>query len=98
MEWVIAILGVGCLFFAFQIAMDYIKYRKAIKPKLQRLEVAKQELKAKIEAARAELGRDRGQLDPIKEEVGRLEAEYWDLERQIQEERARDRPRPIRFR
>ena len=98
MEWVIAILGVGCAFFAFQIVMDYVKYRRAIKPRIERLEEARKELEARIQASRAGLEETNEQLDPIKHEVDKLEQEYLDLQQQIREERAKQKPRPIRFR
>ena len=56
MEWVIVILGIGCLFFAFQIVMDYLKYRAIVKPRIQRLETAKEDLRARIDVAKVELG------------------------------------------
>lgn len=93
MAWVIAILAVGCLFFAFQVVMDYIKYRAVVAPRMRQLEEAKEELKAKIEAAKAELNQRREQLDPLKEEIERLEAEYQELQRQIEEEQARQQGR-----
>ena len=98
MEWVVAILGVGCVFYAFQITMDYVRYRKMIKPKIQRLEVAKEELKAKIEGLKAGLDESQGQLEPIRQEVGKLEQEYLDLQQQIQQEREKQKSRTIRFR
>lgn len=97
MEWVIAVLGVGCIFFAFQVIIDYIRYRKSIGPRIQRLEMAKEELKAKIEASKAGLDETQVELSPIKEEVDKLEQEYLELQQQIQQERAKQRPRPIRF-
>ena len=98
MEWVLAVLGIGCVFFAFQVVVDYIRYRRVIQPKIARLEAAKVDLRAKIEAAKSGLGESSDQLDPIKEEVGQLEQDYLDLQRQIDEERSKQRPRPIRFR
>ena len=98
MEWVIAILGIGCLFFAFQIVMDYLKYRAVVKPRVQRLEVAKEELRSRIEAAKAELGETRENLEPVRGEIDKLEQEYRDLQQQIVDERAKNAPRPIRFR
>jgi uncharacterized coiled-coil DUF342 family protein len=89
MEWIIALLGVGCLFFAFQISMDYIKYKRAIQPRIQRLEAVKRELSQRIEAFRNELDESRRELPPIREEVDRLEQEYLDLQRQIDEERGK---------
>ena len=98
MEWVLAVLGVGCVFVAFQIVVDCIRYRRVIQPKIARLEAAKVELRAKIDATRSRIGASQDQLDPIKDEVGQLEQEYLDLQRQIDEERSKQRPRPIRFR
>ena len=42
MEWVIAALGVGCVFFAAQVILDFVKYKRAIEPKLGRLEETNQ--------------------------------------------------------
>ena len=98
MEWVLAVLCVGCVFFAFQVVVDYIRYRRVIQPKIARLEAAKVELRAKIDATRSGIGASQDQLDPIKDEVGQLEQEYLELQRQIDEERSKQRPRPIRFR
>ena len=98
MEWVLAVLGVGCVFFAFQVVVDYIRYRRVIQPKIARLEAAKEQLRAKIETTKAGLGESQGELDPIKDEVGKMEQEYLDLQQQIDDERSKQRPRPIRFR
>jgi len=92
MEWVIAALAVGCLFFAFQIVMDYIKYKAVIAPRIRQLEAAKEELRARIEATRGELDERRGKLDPIRGEIERLEQEYLELQRQIQETKQKPRP------
>jgi DNA repair exonuclease SbcCD ATPase subunit len=92
MEWVIAIFAIGCLFFAFQVVMDYVKYKSLITPRIQRLEAARQELSARIEALRQELGSRRDQLGPAREEIDQLEREYLDLKQQIQMERERQRP------
>ena len=98
MEWVIAILGIGCLFFAFQIVMDYLKYRAVVKPRIHRLEIAKEDLRSRIDAAKAELGESRENLEPIRGEIDKLEQEYQELQQQILDERAKGAPRPIRFR
>ena len=98
MEWVLAILGVGCVFFAFQVVVDFIRYRRVIQPKIERLEALREELRVKIDATRAGLGETAGELDQIKDEVGKLEQDYLDLQQQIEQERTKDRPRPIRFR
>ena len=51
MEWVIAVLAIGCVFFAIQIVMDFVKYKAVVKPRIQRLESAKVELQARIDAS-----------------------------------------------
>lgn len=91
MEWVIAVLAAGCLFFALQISMDYVKYKRAISPRIQRLQAAKEELRARIQASKADLDEARDQLPPIKDEVYKLEREYQDLQRQMQDEMARQK-------
>jgi TolA-binding protein len=91
MEWVIAALAAGCLFFALQIAMGYVRYKRAINPRIQRLQAASLELRARIEASKADLDEARSQLPPIKEEVHRLEHEYQELQRQMQDELAQQK-------
>ena len=92
MEWVIAVFAIGCFFFAFQVIMDYVKYKSLIKPRIQRLEATKEELLGRIESLRKELGSGREQLGPAREEIDRLEREYLDLKQQIQTERERQQP------
>ena len=92
MEWVIALLGVGCVFFAAQVVVDFIKYRKAIEPKMARLEEAKTELRSKIATTEAELEKTRGELEPSKADVDRLEREYDEVQREVDEEAAKQRP------
>lgn len=91
MEWVIAALAIGCLFFAIQVVVDYVKYKAVIAPRIRRLEDAKKELEAKIEASKAELNERRDQLDPLRGEIGQLEQQYLDLQQQIQDERGTQR-------
>ena len=91
MEWVIALLAIGCLFFAFQIAMDYIKYNRTLQPKIQRLKQTKKELEGKIAETTTTLNTSRSQLPPIQEEVEALEREFHDLRRQTEEERQKPR-------
>ena len=93
MEWVIAILAIGCLFFAFQIVMDYIKHKAVVAPRLERLEAARVELEARIEEVRGQLIAAQSELEPAKKEVEVLEREYLELQEQIQEERAKSRRR-----
>ncbi len=93
MEWVIAILAIGCLFFAFQIAMDFIKYKGVVEPRIQRLESARVELERRIVEARSGLEKAQSELEPTKEEVEALEREYLALQEQIREERTKTRRR-----
>ena len=92
MEWVIALLAVGCLFFAAQVVVDYLRYRRAIEPRLERTEEARQDLRARLEAAETELEQTRAQLEPAHEEVERLEHEYDELHEQVKQAAARQRP------
>lgn len=91
MEWVIALLAVGCLFFSAQVIVDYLRYRRAIEPRLARAEEARQELKGRIESAEAELSQARSELEPARQDVERLEQEYADLHEQVKDETARQR-------
>ncbi|MEW6750818.1 MAG: hypothetical protein AB1505_07555 [Candidatus Latescibacterota bacterium] len=91
MEWVIAILAVGCLFLTFQMVADYARHRALIAPRIRQLEQEADALRARIEAARGELEERRGQLEPAKGEIERLEQEYRDLQGQLEAERARQR-------
>jgi chromosome segregation ATPase len=93
MEWVIAILAIGCLFFAFQIIMDFVKHKAVVEPRIQRLEAARGELERKIEEARRELEKAQSELGPTKDELETLEREYISLQEQIRGERAKTRRR-----
>ena len=94
MEWVIAALAVGCLFFAFQVIVDYIRYKAVIAPRIRQLEETKEELKGKIEVARGELNDKRDKLEPLKGEIEQLEQEYQNLQQQIEAEQVRQKSRP----
>ena len=94
MEWVVAALAVGCLFFAFQIVADYVKYKAVVEPRIRRLEEAGKALRSRIEAARAELDERRERLDPLKKEIEDLERQYLDIQQQIEKERAGQKRRP----
>ncbi len=89
MEWVITILSIGCAFFAFQIVMDYVKYKAVVNPRIKRLQAAKGELQVRIDASKIELAESQEKLGPAKEEIERLEQEYQDLQAEIREERER---------
>ena len=93
MEWVIAILAIGCLFFAFQVVMDYVKHKAVVEPRIQRLESARANLEKKIEEARKDLEKAQSELGPTKEELDSLEQEYVELQEQIRDERAKTRRR-----
>jgi DNA repair exonuclease SbcCD ATPase subunit len=97
MTWVIAVLAVGCLFFIFQIVVDYIKYQAVIAPRIRQLEETKQELEGKIQKVRATLDEKRGKLEPLKKEIERLEEEYLNLQQQIEAVRTARKPPPSWF-
>ena len=94
MEWVIALLAVGCVFFGAQVIVDYVKYKKVIEPRIDRIEQTKVDLRTRIEKAEAELGQARGQIAPAKEELQRLEKEYQEIHREVQDEAAQQRTDP----
>lgn len=94
MEWVIALLAVGCVFFGVQVIVDYVKYKKVIEPRIDRIEKTKADLRTRIEEAEAELGQALGQIGPAKEELQRLEQEYQEIHQEVQEEASRQRTDP----
>ena len=59
MEWVTALLAVGCLFIAAQVVVDYLRYRRALEPRLDTARSADLQLRHRMEAARGELARRR---------------------------------------
>lgn len=91
MEWVIALLAVGCVFFSAQVVVDYVRYRRAIEPRLDRADASRKDLQARLEAAEAELQATRSELDPARAEVEVLESEYTDLHEQVKRESERQR-------
>ena len=97
MDWVIVILGIGCVYFSVHVVVDYLKYKRVVEPRIEQLEQVKGKLRAKISEAEAELAGSRGTLEPAREEVERLEREYQDLHRQVAEETARQDPPNWRF-
>jgi predicted nucleic acid-binding Zn-ribbon protein len=82
-------LAVGCLFFAAQVVVDYLRYRRAIEPRLESAEAAREHLRSRIEAAETELTETRDELDPARTEVERLETEYSELHQEVEEEMKR---------
>lgn len=91
MEWVIALLAVGCWFFAAQVIVDYLRYRRAIEPRLDRAEEAKKDLQTRLAAAEAELTATQSELDPARTEVETLEGEYNELHEKVRQEAERQR-------
>ena len=55
MEWVTALLAVGCLFIAAQVVVDYLRYRRSLAPRLETARSAGEQLRHRMEAARREL-------------------------------------------
>jgi len=96
-DWVIVILGIGCVYFAVHVVVDYLKYKRVVEPRIEQLEQVKGKLRAKISEAEAELAGSRGTLEPAREEVERLEREYQDLHRQVAEETAKQDPPNWRY-
>lgn len=63
MEWVTALLAVGCLFIAAQVVVDYLRYRRALEPRLETARSAGEQLRHRMEAARRELAKRRKEGD-----------------------------------
>ena len=63
MEWVTALLAVGCLFIAAQVVVDYLRYRRAMEPRLETARSAGEQLRHRMEAARRELAERRKEGD-----------------------------------
>lgn len=59
MEWVTALLAVGCLFIAGQVVVDYLRYRRALEPRLESARSSGEQLRDRMEASRRELARRR---------------------------------------
>ena len=94
MEWVIALLGVGCVYFSAQVVVDYFKYKRTLDPKLAQMAVTRQNLEERIAASESELEETREALGPTRAEVERLEGEYRDIHEQVKDELARQRSNP----
>ncbi len=92
MEWVLALLAVGCLFFAAQVVIDYYRYKRAIEPRLDRADELKDELQVKIDQANEQLAQTRSTLEPAREEVAQLDREYTELQNQVRQETEQQRP------
>jgi DNA gyrase/topoisomerase IV subunit A len=87
MEWVVALLAIGCLFLAFHIAMNYIKYKRLLGPRRERLDQAHEELEAKIAAAEKGLDEDRQHLQPLRDDVNDIDNQFHQARQQVNQER-----------
>ena len=94
MEWVIALLAIGCLFLAFHIGMNYIKVQRLLGPRSRRLEATRKELDGKIEREQQGLEEDRHELQPLRDEVNQIDSEFHQRRRQTEEERKGQRLPP----
>ena len=70
MEWITALLAVGCLFIAAQVVVDYLRYRRALEPRLETARSAGEQLRHRMEAARRELAERRKEGDSVRLEPG----------------------------
>ena len=92
MEWVVALLAIGCVFFAIQVIVDFVKHKQAIEPKIERTRQVKEQLQARIADAEAELNDARSGLDPARAEVQELEREYNEIHDEVEREASKQRP------
>ena len=91
MEWVIAILSIGCLCFIFQIIFGYLRHKSIVASRLQRLEESRNDIEERIREAKEKLDKSRSDLGPAKEAVETLEEEHKSLQNQIKLERENTR-------
>tara|TARA_B100000945_G_scaffold262703_1_gene221329 strand:- start:185 stop:499 length:315 start_codon:yes stop_codon:yes gene_type:complete len=91
MEWVIAILSIGCLCFIFQIIFGYLRHKSIVASRLQRLEESRNDIEERILEAKEKLDKSRSDLGPAKEAVETLEEEHKSLQNQIKLERENTR-------
>jgi len=91
MEWVIAILSIGCLCFIFQIIFGYLRHKSVVTSRLQRLEESRNDIEQRILQAKEKLDKSRSDLGPAKEAVETLEEEHQSLQNQIKLERENTR-------
>lgn len=92
MEWVVAVLALGCLIFILHMVSDYFKRRQEMEPKIQRLEEAKEKLQAEIQNSKGALDEQRGELSPLRQELTQLEQEAREIQQQIPGKRPRKKP------
>lgn len=91
MEWVVALLALGCLVFILHMVSDYYQRRQELEPKLQRLDEAKEKLQREIDQTRGALDEQRGQLHPLREQLSSLEQEARQLQQQVPAKKPRPR-------
>ena len=91
MEWVIAVLSIGCLYFIFQIGFGYIRHKSIVTGRFERLEKSRNQIDQRIKEAKDELEKSRADLGPAKEALEALELEYQSLQDQIELERENTR-------
>jgi chromosome segregation ATPase len=94
MEWVVAILALGCLVFILHMLSDYFKRRQELEPKIRRLEEAREKLQAEIQNSKGALDEQRGQLSPLREELTQLEREALELQQQTPAKKPRAQSGP----
>lgn len=94
MEWVVALLALGCLVFILHMVSDYCKRRQELEPKIQRLDEAKGKLQQEINNTRGALEEQRGQLYPLREQLSNLEQESRQLQQQAPARKPRSKPGP----
>ncbi len=92
MEWVVALLALGCLLFILHMLSDYYKRRQDLEPKIRRLEEAKSKLQHEVGNARGALEEQRGKLSPMREEVSQMEEEARHLQQQVPARKPRTKP------
>lgn len=90
MEWVTALVAVGCLFIAGQVVVDYLRYRRALEPRLGSARNSTEQLRDRMEAVRRELARR--QEDRTPPETGDESAEGSGGRTQGGRERVRSTP------
>ena len=92
MEWVVALLAIGCLVFILHMVSDYFKRRQELEPKIRRLEEARGKLQAEIQDSKGALDKQRGQFFPLREELTQLEREARELQQQAPVKKPRQKP------
>ena len=90
MEWMTALVAVGCLFIAGQVVIDYLRYRRALAPRLESARNSGEQLRDRMEAVRRELARR--QEDRTRPEAGDESAEGSGDRTQGSRERVRSTP------